>query len=189
MVDSIPDSSHVEHTTFLLRYIVRHESRLEIVERFLKYVDCNDKTGSEIAPKIIETFESHAIPLADCRTQGYDIAARMSGKYSGAQVIIKELYPTAILSPCGCHKHNLCGNDAAECIPEAITYFRSIQTVYTLFICCPKRLKILAKLIVCSLYGISFLLLCQATGGRIELRVHSHLYLTFQESIWIWKTC
>ena len=34
-----------------------------------------------------ETLESHAIPLADCRVQGHDNAASMSGKYNGAQVI------------------------------------------------------------------------------------------------------
>ena len=27
-----------------------------------------------------ETLESHAIPLVDCRAQGYDNAASMSGK-------------------------------------------------------------------------------------------------------------
>ena len=36
IVDTTPDSSHVEQTTFLLRYLVRQESRFEIVERFLK---------------------------------------------------------------------------------------------------------------------------------------------------------
>ena len=79
----------------------------------------------------------------------------MSGKYNGAQTIIQEQCPTAIFSPCGCHTLNLCGNDAAECIPEAITYFGTIQTIYTLFSCSPKRWEILAKHIGCSLHGIS----------------------------------
>ena len=64
IVDSTPVSSHVEQT-FLLCYLVRHESRFEIVERFLKFVDRSDKTGSEIAQIITETLESHAVPLAD----------------------------------------------------------------------------------------------------------------------------
>ena len=51
----------------------------------------------------------------------------MSGKYNGAQAIIKEQYPTATFSPYGCHTLNLCGYDAAECIPEAITYFGTTQ--------------------------------------------------------------
>ena len=126
IVDSTPDSSHVEQTTFLLRYLVRHESRFEIVERFLKFVDFSDKTGSKIAQIITKTLESDAISLVDCRAQGYDNAPNMSGKYNGAQAIIKEQCPTAIFSPCGCHTLNLCGNDAAEYVSEATTYFGTI---------------------------------------------------------------
>ena len=70
---------------------------------------------------ITEASESHAIPLADCRAQGCDNAASISGKYNGAQTIINEQYPAAILSSCGCPTLNLCGNDAAECILEAST--------------------------------------------------------------------
>ena len=52
---------------------------------------------------ITETFEGHAIPLADCRAQGHDNVASMSGKYNGAQATIKEQYPNAMFSPRGCH--------------------------------------------------------------------------------------
>ena len=54
IVDSTPDSSHVVKTTFSLRYQVRLESRLEIAERSMKFVDCSEKTGSEIALMIID---------------------------------------------------------------------------------------------------------------------------------------
>ena len=60
---------------------------------------------------------------------------------------------------------NLCGNDAAECISEAITYFGTTQTMSTLFDCSPKRRKILAKRIGCPLHGKS--------GTRSSVRVDS----------------
>ena len=104
---------------------------------------------------ITEAFESHAIPLAVCNAQGYDNAASVSGKYNGAKAIIKEQYPTAIFSPCVCHTLTLCVDDTAECLPEAITYFGTIQIIYTLFSCSPKRWKILTKRIGYSLHGIS----------------------------------
>ena len=125
------------------------------MERFSRFVDSIDKTGSEISHMITDASESHAIALADCRAQVLSITASMSGKYNGAQAIIYEQYPTDIFSPCGCNTHNLCGNDAAEYIPETITYFGTMQTIYTLFSCSPKRWKILAKRISCSLHGIS----------------------------------
>ena len=56
----------------------------------LKFVDCSDKTESEIVQMITETFERHAIPLADCWTQGYSNAESGSGKYNGTQAIIKQ---------------------------------------------------------------------------------------------------
>ena len=133
IVDSTPDSFHVEQTTFPLRYLVRQESRFEIVERFLKFVYCSDETESKIAQMTTEALESHAILLADCRAQGYDNAANMSGKYNGAQAITKEQYPTAIFSSCAWHTLNLCGNDGAECIPEASTGTQTIRAGHRKF--------------------------------------------------------
>ena len=56
IADSTADSSHADQTTFLLRYLLRHESRFEIVEQLLKSADCCGKTGSEIAQMITETY-------------------------------------------------------------------------------------------------------------------------------------
>ncbi|CAL4068470.1 unnamed protein product [Meganyctiphanes norvegica] len=123
MVDATPDASHTEQTTFILRYLVLKDTCYEIQERFLKFADCSNKKGEEIAKLITDTLEDHSIPLSDCRAQAYDNGANMAGKYKGAQARIKEQCSTAMFSPCGCHTLNLCGNDAAECVPEAITFF------------------------------------------------------------------
>ena len=80
IVDSTPDSSHDQQTTFLLRYQVRHKSQFVIVDRFLKFADCSDKTESDIAQMITEAIESNAIPFADHRAHGYDNGANISGK-------------------------------------------------------------------------------------------------------------
>ena len=69
--------------------------------------------------------------------------------------MLKEQYPTAMFSPCGCHTLNLCDSDAGGCIPEAIAYFGTIHTIYFLFSCSPKWWKILAMQIGCSLHVIS----------------------------------
>ena len=51
----------------------------EVQERFLEFVDCNQKTGESIAELINETLRKNGIPLADCRGQGYDNGSNMSG--------------------------------------------------------------------------------------------------------------
>ena len=109
------------------------------VHMLLKFVDYSDKTVSEIAQAIIETLESHSISLPDGREEGYDNGANMSGTYNGTHAIIKEQFSTAIFIYCSCHTLNLRSNDAAECIQEAITYIVTIQSIYFLFGCSPKR--------------------------------------------------
>ena len=80
IVDGTPVSSHVEQTTFIIRYLTRELETFVVQERFLKFVDCCKKTGLEISMLILETLKKFGIPLADCRGQGYDIAVNISGK-------------------------------------------------------------------------------------------------------------
>ena len=79
----------------------------------------------------------------------------MAGKYKGAQAKIQEHNSMAIFSPCGCHTLNLCGNDAAECLPEAVKYFGTVQTIYNFFSSSTKRWELLRTRIGCSLHGMS----------------------------------
>lgn len=56
IVDATPDCSHVEQTTFILRYILLSaQDKFEVQERFFKFVDFN-KTGAEIATLILDTL-------------------------------------------------------------------------------------------------------------------------------------
>ena len=126
-----------------------------VQERFLVFVDCCNKTGVEIASLILDTLQKYDIPIADCRGQGYDNAANMSGKYNGAQSHIKSINPLSQYSPCACHSLNLCGADSAKSCAEAVTIFGMVQTVYNLFSCSPQRWKILQSNIGSSLHGLS----------------------------------
>ena len=156
IVDATPDSSHVEQTSFILRYVhCKDKVTYEVQERFLEFVDCNPKTGESIAELINETLRKNGIPLADCRGQGYDNGSNMSGSYKGAQARIIQKNHLAKFCPCACHSLNLCGVSAAECCPEGITFFGIIQRLYTLFSCSPQRWEILQKHIGCSLHGMS----------------------------------
>ena len=115
----------------------------------------SSKSGEDIAQLIMDTLEEHAIPPSDCRSQGYDNAANMAGKNEGAQAKIEEQNSVSIFSPCGCHNLNLCGNDAAECLPEAITYFGTVQIVHNLFSSSLKRWELPMTRIGCSLHDMS----------------------------------
>ncbi|XP_037797777.1 zinc finger MYM-type protein 1-like [Penaeus monodon] len=155
IVDATPDSSHVEQTTFIVRYLTRELQKIFVQERFLTFVDCCKKTGLEIAMLILETLKQFGIPLADCRGQGYDNAANMSGKYNGAQQHILAENPLCLYSPCACHSLNLCGADSAACCKEVVTFFGMVQMVYNLFSSSPQRWSILQENIGSFLHGLS----------------------------------
>ena len=155
MVDATPDSSHIEQTTFILRFLTKDNECYEVNERFLAFADCCQKTGIEIANLILETLKEYGISIDDCRGQGYDNAANMSGKYNGVQQHISSVNPLCLYSPCGCHSLNLCGVDSASSCIEAVTYFGMVQTIYNLFSSSPQRWQILQRNISCSLHGLS----------------------------------
>ena len=78
----------------------------------------------------------------------------MAEKHKGAQAKIEEQNSVAIFSHYGCHTLNLCRNNAAECLPEAITYFGTAQTIHNLLSSSPKEWELLKTHKSCSLNGM-----------------------------------
>ena len=146
MVDATPDSSHIEQTTFILRFLTKANDSYVINERLLAFVDCCQKTGIDIANLILETLKEYRIPIDDCRGQGYDNAANMSGKYNGAQQHISSVNPLCLYSPCGCHFLNLCGVDLASSCTEAVTYFTYSRSSFTCLVMSSVWLKVLVAI-------------------------------------------
>ncbi|XP_004207068.3 zinc finger MYM-type protein 1-like [Hydra vulgaris] len=135
IVDATPDTAHIEQNVFILRYVLQDKltGKYEVKERFLEFVDCNKKTGEDIANIITSTLQNYKIPLMCCRGQGYDNGSNMEGSVKGAQARILQHYPLATYSPCACHSLNLCGAQAAECCPQVITFFGIVQKLNNIF--------------------------------------------------------
>lgn len=108
IADSTPDVSHREQTTFVLRYVLDCESEFKVCERFLNFVDCNKKTGQDVANLIMCEHENKSIPLKDSRGQGYDNGANMLEVYNSADAIITKRNNLAFYSNCAAHSLNLC---------------------------------------------------------------------------------
>ncbi|XP_065674102.1 uncharacterized protein LOC136091046 [Hydra vulgaris] len=69
IVDATPDSAHIEQTTFILRYVTIKSNKLEVMVRFLAFVDCNKKTREDITNLILETVQWYKFPISDCRSR------------------------------------------------------------------------------------------------------------------------
>ncbi len=154
--DATPDISHVEQNVILLRYIaMKEDNQWEIIERFLQFKAFNGKTGQEISEIILKTLEDHGIAISDCRGQGFDNGANMSGKVKGVQAEIKKINPLATYSPCASHSLNLVGVQAAESCPDVSTFFGCLNRLYSLFSASPERWAILKSKTGCSIQRLS----------------------------------
>lgn len=97
----------------------------------------------------------HGIDVKDCRGQGYDNRANMSGKIKGVRSRIQQKYPAALFSPCAAHSLNLVGIHAASSFPEMKTFFESVNRLYVLFSSSPERWSSLLDDVCGSLHGLS----------------------------------
>lgn len=155
--DSTPDISHTEQNVLLLRYVHQDKNSgvWEITERFLQFKDFNKKSGKEISQMILDMLKDSSVPLEDCRGQGYDNGANMSGKVKGVQAQILQQNPVATYSPCASHTLNLVGVHAAQSCPQVSTFFGCINCLYTFFSASPERWAILKDKTGCSLHRLS----------------------------------
>lgn len=88
---------------------VRYVKNLDVVERFLGFIDCSKNQDAESLYQYILWY------LKKCKlsskpqivAQSYDGANVMSGKFNGLQNKIKSQYPYAIYTHCMAHKMNL----------------------------------------------------------------------------------
>ena len=66
-VDSTPDLTHVYQLTFIIRYV---QDDGTIVERFLKFIDCNEQHDAQsISNHILRTLTEYDINLDNCHGQ------------------------------------------------------------------------------------------------------------------------
>ena len=79
-VDSIPDVSHIDHLTIIVRYINQNGST---VERSLKFIPIHSHSGESLKENVIKTLHEMTLSLNNCRGQSYDNAPNMSGKHTG----------------------------------------------------------------------------------------------------------
>lgn len=142
IVDSMPDISHVDQLTFVIRYIQIDGTP---VERFLKFISNAGHKALEMTEAITTRLEEFEIDIGNCRGRSYDNAANMSGAYNGLQAQIKTLSPHAKYIPCAAHSLNLIGESAAEGCEEACWFFALLQEIYNFFTASTQRWQILQQ--------------------------------------------
>jgi hypothetical protein len=135
LADEATDCSNKEQMPIVLRYV---DSKKEINECFVRFVECEDGMTGEALPKNIEdTFSEIGLPLGQCCGQGYDGASAMSSKSKGMSGRILQKNPKALYVHCSIDK--TCG---IQMVKNMLSHG---QTISSFFSPSPKRTQLLKK--------------------------------------------
>ena len=142
LADEACDVSNVEQMPIILRFV---DSEASIREEFLGFSKCSEgMTGKAIACAILKFVEDIGLNMEFCRGQGYDGAANMVGKCSGAAAIITSKFPKIPYVHCGSHLLDLCIASACN-IQLVRNMMAHVRIVSDFFNNSPKRFQLLQR--------------------------------------------
>jgi len=104
VVDGTQDSSGKEQVSVCLRYV---DHDLIPHEEFIGFYSVTETTREWLANMALDVLFRLNLPLSALRGQTYEGAANMSGKYSGAQALIRQKQLLAAYVHYGAHFVNL----------------------------------------------------------------------------------
>ncbi|CAN7946090.1 unnamed protein product [Ixodes hexagonus] len=133
MFDSTPDISHCDQMAEAIRYVKIGNRKVEVKEVFLGFFPLKGKTASDLASAVLQCLERDGLDITMCRSQGYDNAANMAGIHGGVQAIIKGENKKAIFNGCVDHSLNLCGHHSFAQNASCVTFFGSIEALFSFF--------------------------------------------------------
>jgi hypothetical protein len=145
MFDTTPDLAHREQMSEVIRYVHIHETNVEIKESFIDFFEIHEKTSEALATEILSKLDADGLRVEDCRGQTYDNAAVMAGRRTGVQTRIREKNPRALYVPCDSHSLNLVGVHAAHVDPVMVTFFGTIERIFTFFASSTHRWEVMKQ--------------------------------------------
>lgn len=130
----------------IIRYVLIEDGKCSVEESFIDFIQTNKKTGSGLADEITKKIKNDGLRLSDCRGQAYDNGANMAGIYRGVQALILQQNEYATFLPCAAHSLNLVGVHAALVTSEMVTFFGTLQHIFTFFSGSTQRWEALSNL-------------------------------------------
>ncbi|XP_046863535.1 52 kDa repressor of the inhibitor of the protein kinase-like [Xenia sp. Carnegie-2017] len=139
--DEATNCSSIEQMPIVVRYV---DSKQEINERFIKFVECEGMTGEALAKNIEDTLNEVGLLLSNCRGQCYDGASAMSSKSKGVTGRILKKNPKALYIHCASHRLNLvvtkaCGEQTVK------NMLGHAQKIFSFFSPSPLRMQCLRQ--------------------------------------------
>lgn len=145
MFDATPDVSKQDQLSQIIRSVECSSDGCVVHENFIDFVSTVSKTGKDLANVILEKLVADNLDFMDCRGQGYDNGANMSGRSKGVQARLQEVNPAATFVPCAAHSPNHVGMNAAEKVKPAKLLLGEVQNLFTVFAGSTSRWKLLKE--------------------------------------------
>ncbi|KAK4871764.1 hypothetical protein RN001_015888 [Aquatica leii] len=144
--DSTPDLSHKDQTSQILRYVKFDDTKVEVMESFIDFLETEGKKAEDISKMTLDKIESDGLDIRNCRGQAYDNAAVMSGIHSGVQTRIKAINSNAQYVAYSNHTLNLVRVHAASVTVHSVTFFGTMDKVFNYFLSSTHRWKVLTDI-------------------------------------------
>ena len=133
--DSTPDISHKDQLSQVIRYVKMDDNDVKVEESFLRFIEMKGKTAEQITEQILKQLEEDGLQIAV-----------MAGHRSGVQKRIADTNPRAVFVPCTNHTLNLACVHAATASVHFVTFFGTLERLFTFFSGSPHRWDILMEM-------------------------------------------
>lgn len=144
IADEASDCSNKEQMSLVLRFI---DQSCEVREEFMGFLHCNlGLTGLALSQTVLTAISNLTLDIQDCRGQGYDGAAAVSGHKNGLSAHILRLNDKALYTHCHSHRLNLVISHSCE-IQLVRNVMQQIKDLSYFFNFSPVRQQILEAII------------------------------------------
>ena len=106
---------------------------MKIIEAFTSFIKVEDSSAIGVHKLITNSIQQKGLDIKNCRGQGCDGAAVMSGKYSGLHKKVQNVAPHAYYVHCVSHNLNLVLKDATKAVTETRQFYDTIGSIYNFF--------------------------------------------------------
>uniref|UniRef100_H2XRJ7 Zinc finger MYM-type protein 1-like n=1 Tax=Ciona intestinalis TaxID=7719 RepID=H2XRJ7_CIOIN len=138
IADETTDLSVSTQLSLCIRFV---NCDFTVNEHLVDLAVCPSTTAESLHQLLTKAVISLGLDLSDCRGQGYDGAATMSGMVSGVQARFKQTYPAMLFVHCIGHQLNLAVQDSLKYLRQGTHALSILENTVNFINASPKRLN------------------------------------------------